>query len=210
MSITQEEARQEIGKLVANYKSLTAPTIKKYTEADTRRVFILPLFKALGWGVSSREEVTEEESVSRKRVDYAFLLRGIPKFFLEAKSLKADLDNPEYARQAINYAYHKGVTWAVLTDFAGLKVFNAGWKEPIVSRSLFLELRYDEYLSRFDWLWLLSREAFEQNLLDQKALELFKKTKKTPVGQQLFSDSCPGVGFWLSIYRHTIRNIPAD
>jgi len=188
MPITQEEARQEIGKLVAKYQSLTAAAIKKYTEADTRRVFILPLFSALGWDVSSREEVTEEEGISRKRVDYAFRLRGIPKFFLEAKSLKADLDNPEYAKQAINYAYHKGTTWAVLSDFEGLKVFNAEWKEPIVSRSLFFELSYDEYLSRFDWLWLLSREAFEQSLLDQKALELFKKTKKTPVGQQLFSD----------------------
>jgi len=188
MSITQEEARREIANLVAKYKNLTSATIKKYTEADTRRIFIIPLFRALGWDVSSRDEVTEEETVSRKRVDYAFRLRGIPKFFLEAKSLRADLNNPEYARQAINYAYHKGVTWAVLTDFEGVKVFNAEWKEPIVSRSLFFELSYDEYLSRFDWLWLLSRQAFEQNLLDRKALELFKKTKKTPVGQQLFSD----------------------
>jgi len=188
MAITKEEARQEIAKLVAEYQSLDERKIKTFTEADTRRVFILPLFSALGWSVSGREEVTEEESISRKRVDYAFRLRGIPKFFLEAKALKADLDNPEYARQAINYAYHKGTAWAVLTDFEGLKVFNAEWKEPIVTRSLFFKLNYDEYLSRFDWLWLLSRPACEQNLLDQKALDLFKKTKKTPVGQQLFSD----------------------
>jgi len=188
MSTTKEEAHREIGKLVAKYRRLDGKAIRRYGEANTRRNFIEPLFRALGWDISNREEVTEEESISRKRVDYAFRLRGIPKFFLEAKSLKTDLNRPEYARQAINYAYHKGTTWAVLTDFEGLKVFNAEWKEPIVSRSLFFELSYDQYLSRFDWLWLLSRQAFEQNLLDQKALELFKKTKKTPVGQQLFSD----------------------
>ena len=188
MSITKEKARREIGKLVAKYRRLDGKAIRRYGEANTRRNFIEPLFRALGWDISNREEVTEEESISRKRVDYAFRLRGIPKFFLEAKSLKTDLNRPEYARQAINYAYHKGTTWAVLTDFEGLKVFNAEWKEPIVSRSLFFELSYDQYLSRFDWLWLLSRQAFEQNLLDQKALELFKKTKKSPVGQQLFSD----------------------
>jgi len=61
MSITREEARQETAKLVAKYQSLTATAIKKYTEADTRRIFIMPLFQALGWDVYSREEVAEEE-----------------------------------------------------------------------------------------------------------------------------------------------------
>ena len=184
----KEKARQEIAKLVEKYKALSAASKKKYTEADTKTIFIERLFGALGWDVYGGEEVTQEQRASRGRVDYAFRLRGIPKFFLEAKPLKADLDNPEYAKQVINYAWHKDVTWAVLTDFESLKVFNAEWKEPIVSRSQFFELKCDEYLSRFDWLWLLSRPACEQNLLDQKALELFKKTKKTPVGQQLFSD----------------------
>jgi len=185
---SKEKARQEIDKLVEKYKALPAASKKKYTEADTKTIFIERLFSALGWDVYGGEEVTQEQRASRGRVDYAFRLRGISKFFLEAKPLKADLDNPEYAKQVINYAWHKDVTWAILTDFESLKVFNAEWKELIVSRSQFFELKCDEYLSRFDWLWLLSHPACEQNLLDQKALELFKKTKKTPVGQQLFSD----------------------
>ncbi|MBT9147690.1 MAG: Type IIS restriction enzyme Eco57I [Syntrophomonadaceae bacterium] len=184
----QEEAPRGIAELVARYRGLDERAIKKYTEADTRRVFILPLFKALGWDVSSREEVTEEERVSRGRVDYAFRLRGIPEFFLEAKALKADFDNPEYAKQAINYAYHKGVTWAVLTNFEGLKVFNAEVKEAKVFQALFFELRWDEYLSHLDQLWLLSRDAFQQGLLDKEALKWAKKIRKTPVGQQLLSD----------------------
>jgi type I restriction-modification system DNA methylase subunit len=184
----KEKARQEIAKLVEKYKALPIASKKKYTEADTKTVFIERLFSALGWDVYGGEEVTQEQKASRGRVDYAFRLRGIPKFFLEAKPLKADLDNSEYAKQVINYAWHKDVTWAVLTDFESLKVFNAEWKEPIVSRSQFFELKCDEYLNRFDWLWLLSRPACEQNLLNERALELFKKTKKTPVGQQLFSD----------------------
>ena len=184
----REKARQEIAKLVAKYRSLPDTSKKKYTEADTKTVFIERLFAALGWDVYGGEEVSQEQRASRGRVDYAFRLQGIPKFFLEAKPLKADLDNPEYAKQVINYAWHKDVTWAVLTNFEGLKVSNAEWKEAIVSRSQFFELKCDEYLSRFDWLWLLSRPACEQNLLDKRALEDFKKTKKTPVGQQLFSD----------------------
>ncbi len=205
---TKEKARQEIANLVAKYQSLSSTAIKKYTEADTKTVFIERLFAAMGWDVYGGEQVTQEQRASRGRVDYAFRLRGIPKFFLEAKSLKADLDNPEYAKQVINYAWHKDVTWAVLTDFEGLKVFNAEWKEPIVSRSQFFELKCDEYLSRFDWLWLLSRPACEQNLLDNKALELFKKTKKTPVGQQLFSDLVSWRGLlakYLSAYNKKCR-----
>jgi type I restriction-modification system DNA methylase subunit len=185
---SKEKARQEIAKLVEKYQSLSPAAIKKYTEADTKTIFIERLFSALGWDIYGGEEVTQEQRASRGRVDYAFRLRGIPKFFLEAKPLKAALDNPEYAKQVINYAWHKDVTWAILTDFESLKVFNAEWKEPIVSRSQFFELKCDEYLSRFDWLWLLSRPACEQDLLDKRALEDFKKTKKTPVGQQLFSD----------------------
>ena len=185
---TKEKARQEIARLVEKYKALSAASKKKYTEADTKTIFIERLFSALGWDVYGGEEVTQEQRASRGRVDYAFRLRGIPKFFLEAKPLKADLNDPEYAKQVINYAWHKDVTWAVLTDFESLKVFNAEWKEPIVSRTQFFELKCDEYLSRFDWLWLLSRPACEQDLLDKRALEDFKKTKKTPVGQQLFSD----------------------
>ncbi len=188
VSAMQEEARQEITKLVALYQGLDDKSIKKYSEADTRRVFILPLFKALGWDVSSREEVSEEERVSRGRVDYAFRIGRIPKFFLEAKALRADLDNPQYADQVINYAYHKGVTWAVLTDFEGLKVFNAEVRAADVFQARLFELTYGEYLSRFDQLWLLSREACEHNLLDEEALKWGKKIKKTPVGQQLFSD----------------------
>jgi len=184
----KDNARQKIAKLVEKYKALSASSRKKYTEADTKTIFIERLFGALGWDVYGGAEVTQEQRASRGRVDYAFRLRGIPKFFLEAKPLKADLDNPEYAKQVINYAWHKDVTWAVLTDFESLKVFNAEWKERIVSRSLFFELKCDEYLSRLDWLWLLSKPACEHNLLDVKALELFKKTKKTPVGEQLFSD----------------------
>jgi type I restriction-modification system DNA methylase subunit len=158
-----EEAHQEIATLIAKYQSLDEKTVKKYSEADTRRVFILPLFKALGWDVYSREEITEEERASGGRVDYAFKLHGVSQFYLEAKALRADLNKLEYAKQVTTYAYNKGVTWAVLTDFEGLKVFNAQ------TGRLCLNLSYHDYLPDFSELWLLSREAFEKNALNEWA-----------------------------------------
>ena len=64
--------------------------IKRYNEESTKKDFILPLFKALGWNVDNRgksnDSVSAEETISKKRVDYGFRINGIPQFFLEAKS----------------------------------------------------------------------------------------------------------------------------
>ncbi|MHB1662740.1 MAG: Eco57I restriction-modification methylase domain-containing protein, partial [Thermoplasmataceae archaeon] len=68
--------------------------IKRYNEESTKKDFILPLFEALGWNVYNRgkknNSVSAEEKISKKRVDYGFRINGIPKFFLEAKSLKEE------------------------------------------------------------------------------------------------------------------------
>ena len=58
----------------------------KYSEEMTKKDFILPLFDALGWKTDDSREVTEEERISKQRVDYGFRINGIPKFFLEEKS----------------------------------------------------------------------------------------------------------------------------
>lgn len=186
--MSKAEAKREVARLVNKLDSLTRREFKKYDEENTKKDFILPLFRALGWATEDRREVTAEDKVSRRRVDYAFRIEGIPKFFLEAKPLKADLDNPEYAWQAINYAWTKGVTWAVLTDFEGLKVFNAQWKGPNLLYNRFLDIPYVEYIEGFDELWLLSRESFDKALLDIEAEKVAKKGKREPVGKQLFDD----------------------
>ena len=181
MSITKEEARQEIADLVAKYQSLTAIAIKKYTEADTRRTFIEPLFQALGWDVYSREEVTEEVKVATGRVDYVFKLHGVSQFYLEAKALRAELTKPEYIKQAITYAYNKGITWAVLTDFEGLQIYNAQ------AGRLFINLSCDNYIRDFEDLWLLSRESLESNALNEKAEKYGALPPRMGVEQKLFN-----------------------
>ncbi len=179
--MSKEEARQELAKLVDKYQSLTPPAIRKYTEADTRRVFVLPLFHALGWDVYGRDEVAEEVKAATGRVDYVFKLRGVSQFYLEAKALKAELTKPEYVKQAITYAYNKGITWAVLTDFEGLQVYNAQ------TGRLFMNLSYDSYLREFDDLWLLSRESLENNALNEKAEKYGALPPRLGVEQRLFN-----------------------
>ncbi len=177
----KDKARQEVTKLVAEYQSLPPTSIKKYTEADTRREFIEPLFGALGWDVYSREEVAEEVKAAAGRVDYVFKLHGISQFYLEAKALRAELTKPEYIKQAITYAYNKGITWAVLTDFEGLQLYNAQ------TGRLFINLSCDNYLADFDDLWLLSRQSLETNALNERAEKYGALPPRLGVEQRLYN-----------------------
>lgn len=164
--MTKEEAKQKIAELVAKYESLSPSEIKTFHEAKTKQGFIMPLFQALGWDFYDTNEVTPEENASKGRVDYAFKLHGVSQFYLEAKQLKADLTKLEYVKQAVTYAYNKGVTWAALTDFEELRLFNAQ------ANKLFLNLNYKNYVASFDKLWLLSRESLEKGLLNQEAAQV--------------------------------------
>lgn len=188
-----EDAEQRIKELVDNYTKLVEEkTIRGYNEEMTKKDFILPLFEALGWNVYNKpnktDNVSAEETISKKRVDYGFRINGIPKFLLEAKAIPVDLNKAKFAEQAINYSWHKGCTWAVLTDFEGIKVFNAEWKSRNVSENLFLNLSWRDYLDQFDKLWWLSKESFEKGLLDKEAELVGKKSKKIPVDKQLLAD----------------------
>jgi uncharacterized protein YciU (UPF0263 family) len=181
---------QKVNALVEKYQEIERDgRTSKYNEEMTKKDFILPLFEALGWNTTDSREVSAEEKISKKRVDYGFRINGIPKFFLEAKSFKEDLDNRKFIEQAISYAWHKGCTWAVLTNFESLKIFNAEVKTEHPWLSQFKPaLHCYEYSTKFDELLLLSRESFENRLLDIEAEKWGKKAKKTAIDRQLLSD----------------------
>ncbi|MBU1901627.1 N-6 DNA methylase, partial [Patescibacteria group bacterium] len=190
--MTKQEAKQQIAKLVEKYQRVLAEgKIKSYNEAQTRNEFIEPIFEYLGWDMRNLitdNEVTTEENVSGGRVDLAFRFNDIPAMFLEAKAMKVDLDEWKWAEQAINYSWNKSVTWAVLTDFESVKIFNAEIPPKSISQNLFIEIKCQDYIDRFDQLWLLSKESFEQKLLDKEAQKWGKLTQRKQVGEKLFED----------------------
>lgn len=183
---TREQALHEIEQLVSKYQSY-GDKVNELDEEETKKDFILPLFRALNWKVEDSREVSAEETISKKRVDYGFRIEGIPKFFLEAKSIKESLSE-DFARQSVNYSWLKSTTWAVLTNFARIDVYNAEWKSRSVLEKRFFSLKVEEFVPRFDRLWLLSRDAFEANEMDKTAEDWGKKLPKVPVTQQLFAD----------------------
>lgn len=186
--LTTPSPREQIEGLVKKYKSLSAPARRGYNEDNTRKDFVLPLFRALGWNTAEASEVSAEEKVSRGWVDFSFRIQGIPRFFLETKRLNEDLTRLEWVRQAIDYAWTKGVTWALLSDFEGLRVFNAEWKEANPLQAQFLEFNVETYLPDFERLWWLSRMETAAGTLDRQAEQVGKKVRREPVSQHLFDD----------------------
>lgn len=185
---TQELAYTEIERLVKSFKDMPAAQRKGLNEMQTRLGYILPLFKTLGWDTSNINEVSPEEKVSRGWVDFSFRIGNVPRFFLETKKVNENLNDPRWVKQAIDYAWTKSVTWALLSDFEGLRVFNAEWKESNPFSAQFFELNVDTYLTDFDRLWWLSKPETIARRLDLEAEKVGKKVKRQPVSQILFND----------------------
>lgn len=184
----QETAYKEIERLVKDFKNMPAAQRKGMNEMQTRLGYILPLFRALGWDINNINEVSPEEKVSRGWVDFSFRIGNVPRFFLETKKVNEDLNDPRWVKQAIDYAWTKSVTWALLSDFEGLRVFNAEWKESDPFRAQFFEFNLDSYLTDFERLWWLSKEEANKRRLDVEAEKVGKKIKRLPVSQNLFDD----------------------
>jgi predicted type IV restriction endonuclease len=108
--MTKEESKLKIINLVKKFHALDSHKVKGFNEAATKQGFIQPLFDALGWDFTDTDEVAPEDNTSNGRVDYAFKLHGVSQFYLEAKSFKEELNDAKHIKQAVSYAYNKGVT----------------------------------------------------------------------------------------------------
>jgi adenine-specific DNA-methyltransferase len=186
--VTFIEAKQEIASLVAKYESLPTRTLNRYDEENTKKDFVLPLFHRLGWEVDNLTEVAAEERASNGRVDYAFKLGGVSRFYVEVKPLREDLGNrTDWAKQAITYAENKSVTWAILTNFKQLMLFNTEWDEPNLDRARFLNLTCHDYEADFAKLWWLSKESIEKGILNEEARKVGALKPKLPVEKSLYN-----------------------
>jgi len=182
-------SKQELKILVKKYEDIkNSGKLKSYSEEQTKKDFILPLFEILGWDVYSRTEVSAEETISSERVDYGFYLNDRIKFYLEAKKFNVDIHDEKFANQAIKYSFNKGATWAVLTNFETLVVFNAQDIDGKLSDKRFFEITCGQFSERIDQLKLLSKEAFKDDLLDKEAEKVGKKVQKVSVSNLLYKD----------------------
>ncbi len=168
--IAKDAAYKIIEDLVTRFDEQIASYKKAdYNETLTRKDFIDPFFKALGWDMDNSQgnaeayrEVIHEDRVkvgaATKAPDYSFKLAGGKRlFFVEAKKPSVAVKEkimPAY--QIRRYAWSAKLPISILTDFEEFAIYDCNKKpnatdKPSVGRIKYFT--YKEYLKEFDFIW---------------------------------------------------------
>lgn len=169
--LKKEDAKEELRKLIKDFED-DIKEVDKLSETSIRTSYIDQLFEILGWNIRNTKETILEPQDKEGRLDYLLRLGNIDALIIEAKKTKVNLDidtnsGISSSKQAIMYAWHKNCKFVILTNFKELKVFHALFKPRNVSKHLvyvqnfgYFNLKYTDFLEKFDLLWLLSNESF--------------------------------------------------
>jgi type I restriction-modification system DNA methylase subunit len=199
MSAAKDEALKKIESLVKRFnEQKESYTNKDYNETQTRRDFIDPFWKALGWDVDnengyaeSYREVIHEDRVkvgsATKAPDYSFRLSGGKRlFFVEAKkpgvAIKDEID-PAY--QVRRYGWSAKMAISVLTDFEEFAVYDCTNKPKPTDQASNGRIKYitcNDYEKEFDFLYdTFSKESVLKGSFDRFVLNDKNKKGTTTV-----------------------------
>jgi type I restriction-modification system DNA methylase subunit len=169
-TIDKETAYQTISALVTRFEEqYESYKDTGYNETQTRRDFIDPFFKALGWDVDnengyaeSYREVVHEDKIkvgrATKAPDYSFRLVGGKRlFFVEAKKPSIDIKTDIHpAYQLRRYGWSDKLSISLITDFEELAVYDCSIKPKATDKASVARIHYvtfRDYLKEFDFLW---------------------------------------------------------
>ena len=183
--IAKEEAYKKISELVKRFsEQIDSYKSVNYNETQTRRDFIDPFFKALGWDIDNEEgyaesyrEVIHEDKIkvskATKAPDYSFRLAGGKRlFFVEAKKPNIDVKEDIHpAYQVRRYGWSAKLSISIITDFEEFAVYDCT-KKPIstdkASVARIEYINYKDYLEKFDFIWdTFSKECVLKGSFDK-------------------------------------------
>ena len=133
-----------------------------YNEHSCRIEYIDPLLKLLGWDVANekgvapryREVIAENYSTRTDRPDYTITLRGVPKFFVEAKKPAVDITrDADPAIQTRKYGWNAKHRLAVLTNFEYLAIYDTchiAHEDDGCAVARYRLYHYTEYVEKID------------------------------------------------------------
>ena len=157
-----------------------------YNEHSCRIEYIDPLLKAFGWDVANenglppqyREVIAENYSQKTDRPDYTITLRGVAKFFIEAKKPAVNIyteNDPAY--QTRKYGWNANHQIAVLTNFEYLIIYDTCYvphKNESCTFARYRTYHYLDYISKCEEIAsILSREAVYTGEFDRYLSEHF-------------------------------------
>ena len=160
-----------------------------YNEHSCRIEYIDPLLRLLGWDVANekglapqyREVIAENYSTRTDRPDYTVTLRGVPKFFVEAKKPLVDISrDASAALQTRKYGWNAKHRLAVLTNFEYLVIYDTCHIPQESERCEVARYRlyhYLEYVEKFEEIsGLISRDVVYSGEFDRYSDENFPAT----------------------------------
>lgn len=155
-------------------------SVNNYNEHSCRIEFIDPLLKILGWDVSNekglapqyREVIAENYSNKTDRPDYTMTLRGVAKFFVEAKKPAVDISKvSDSAYQARKYGWNANHRIAVLTNFEYLAIYDTCYVPNEDDNCMIARYRifhFSEYVDKFEELTaFISRDSVYSGKFDE-------------------------------------------
>lgn len=147
-------------------------TKNAYNEHSCRIEYIDPFLEMLGWDVSNskgiapqyREVIAENYSSKTDRPDYSLTLRGVTKFFVEAKKPAVDISKiSEPAIQTRKYGWNAGHKVAILTNFEYFVIYDTTTvpaDDDHCSVARYRIYNYTEYVEKFEEIYaFVSRNA---------------------------------------------------
>ena len=200
--INKETAYKKISELVERFEEqYTSYKKSDYNETLTRRDFIDPFFKALGWDIDNEQgyaeayrEVIHEDKIkiggATKAPDYSFRVGGGKRlFFVEAKKPSVVVkDDILPAYQVRRYGWSAKLSISIITDFEEFAIYDCT-KKPIptdkasVARVKYITFR--EYLKEFDFIWdTFSKERVLQGSFDKFILGTANKKGTATVDKE--------------------------
>ncbi|MEJ2150647.1 MAG: hypothetical protein P8Z40_14375, partial [Chloroflexota bacterium] len=237
MPLNREQARAEIQHLIERYHDMTDDERSQITEASVVQQFIEPLLEALGWPLREPKRYKKELSTAAGRPDLTLEPESGGTIFLEAKRFGAiqelkearttisgivtpgqlalpgmATDRTAQEQQAINYAFENNATWAILTNFEKLRLFNARRDWLVLSFE-----RPNAYLEDFDTLWQLSYEDILNGELDRLSDQRYREDVDTDYlgfihdyRERLAKDviAHPGANRWAFVEESDRVNLP--
>lgn len=185
----KENAKREIGQLVEKFRKVPSDELDRKSEEQIKFEYIEPLLLALGW---RREDIEKEQRVLKGRADYILKIGNQEVLVIEAKRTGVQLTEEE-GRQAVSYAYHRKIKFAVLTNFKQVRIYHALSNIKNINKNLLRDQRghlwinCESFDEDFNRLWLLSRESFEKGEAN-KLLSAKDERLSKPIDESILDD----------------------
>jgi hypothetical protein len=152
------ETPEAITRLIERYEFHRAAYMRnQYNEAQLRREFIDPFFRALDWDVDNNKgfseaykEVAHEDPIKirgeTKFLDYSFRIGGVRKFIVEAKKPSVRIsEDADSAYQLRRYGWNAGLKLSILTNFEEFAVYDCERKPLLTDTASTARIEYFTY-----------------------------------------------------------------